>query len=369
MIKRVYLFLLALTIITAGCIAPADSQPIPKNIILLIGDGMGPNQVLAAQLTRFPKGGELVMQTFPVKTHLQTNNVEGGVTDSAAAGTALATGVLTKNGFLSMDPDGRNLKTIAEAAREQGKAAGVVSTTQITNATPASFASHVKSRKENEEIAKQMVNSGLEVLFGGGVEHFLHKSSEGSERKDDWDGIAAAKAAGYQVALTYDEFAKLSGPKAIASLSNGGLKTKSPEPSLADLTRKAIQILSQNTKGFFLMVEGGQIDWAGHSNDLENNIYQTLQFDDAVSVAYEFAKSDGNTLLIVTADHETGGLEVTPTGDGKFSHKWSTGGHTSARVPLFAYGPSSERFSDAECLTCVGNRMANLWGVEIGHTK
>lgn len=369
MVKRAYMFLLALMVVTAGCIASADSQPIPRNIILLIGDGMGPNQVLAAQLTRFPNGGKLTMQTLPVKTYIQTDNVEGKVTDSAAASTALATGVLTKNGMLGMDPEGRELKTIAQAARKQGRAAGIATTTPIAHATPAGFASHVPSRGEMTEIAKQMLNNGLEVMFGGGVEHFLHKSQEGSDRKDDWDGIAAARAKGYQVALTYGEFWNLSGPKALAPLSKGGLTTKAPEPTLADLTGKAIQILNQNPKGFLLVVEGGQIDWAGHANDLQSNIHHTLQFDDAVRRAYNFARTSGDTLVIVTADHETGGLEVSPTGGGKFDYKWTTGGHTSTKVPLYAYGPGAELFADSQCLTCIANKMASLWGVNIGHTS
>ena len=351
-----------------GALAGSSAET-PRNVILMIGDGMGTGQVLAAQLSRHGEAGRLNMQQMPVSALIETDNAAGKTTDSAAASTALATGVKTANGVLGLDPEGRPLRTILQALRDKGMAVGLVTTTTISHATPAGFAARVNSRKLEPRIAEQLIASGAHVLMGGGLENFLPKSAKGSKRSDERDLVKEARARGYQVALNPREFASLKDGRILALLQMGGLSTNPPEPSLAELTARAIRALDATGKGFFLMVEGGQIDWECHANRLEGAIDQTLKFDDAVGRALEFARRDGRTLVIVTADHETGGLTVTPKGGKKFEAKWSTGNHTSARVPLFAYGPGSGALSRAGHLVDIPRTLARLYGVEIGRTS
>lgn len=356
--------LLGLQLSCVSCVA----KETPRNVILLIGDGMGPGQVLAAQLTRHGEAEKLHMQQLPVKTMIGTDNAVGKTTDSAAASTALSTGVKTTNGALGLDPEGRPLRTILQALRDEGMAVGLVTTTPITHATPAGFASHVKSRSMEPRIAEQLISSGTHVMMGGGLENFLPKSKEGSKRSDERNLLDEARARGYQVALTPQEFASLKDGRILALLQMGGLSTNRPEPSLAEMTERAIRALDATGKGFFLMVEGGQIDWECHANRLEGAIDQTLKFDDAVGKAMEFARRDGKTLVIVTADHETGGLTITPRGGKEFDAKWSTGSHTSAKVPLWAYGPGAEALAKAADNVDIPQTLARLYGVKIGHT-
>ncbi len=308
------------------------------------------------------------MQQMPVRTLVGTDNAAGKTTDSAAASTALSTGVKTTNGALGLDPEGRPLRTILQALRDEGKAVGLVTTTAITHATPAGFASHVKSRSMEPRIAEQMVASGTHVLMGGGLEFFLPKSMQGSKRSDERDLLQEARSRGYQVALTPQEFASLKDGRILALLQMGGLSTRPPEPSLAEMTARAIRALDATGRGFFLMVEGGQIDWECHANRLEGAVDQTLKFDDAVGAALDFARRDGRTLVIVTADHETGGLEIIPKGGKEFQAKWSTGGHTSARVPLYAFGPGAEALAKAAENVDIPLTLARLYGVQIGRT-
>lgn len=323
------------------------AQQKPTNIILMIGDGMGTTQVLATRINKYGIEGKLNMEQMPVCALVTTFSANSLVTDSAAAATALATGCKTNNGMISMSPDGKKLTTVLEAAQKKKKSTGLVTTTTISDATPAAFAAHVRSRGSQDEIAKQLIENKVEILLGGGKAYFIPSTQEGSKRKDKLNLLELAKQQGYQFVETKEDLEKIKDGYVLGLFQSGFLTTSPPEPTLADLTSKAIEILSKNPNGFFLMVEGGQIDWECHLNDFEGMIKQTLDFDDAVKVASDFAENNKKTLVIVTADHETGGLTLKGRSktEEKLDINWSTIGHTPMYAPLFALGPSADLFS------------------------
>lgn len=341
-----------------------DSTSEIKNIIFLIGDGMGIPQINAARMSSAGAAGSLHIDTFPVVGLLKTHAVDGLITDSAAAGTALACGVKTQNGVIALDAEGRRVQTILEAAQKMGKATGLIATSSITHATPAVFAAHIDARHKEPEIAKQMLETRVNVLLGGGRCYFVPRSTEDSCRKDNSDLIAAARRMGYAIPETREDLFDGESNYVLGLFEMGALSQK-PQPTLAEMTRAAIQILKQNRNGFFLMVEGSQIDWRSHDNDAEGTITQMLQFDAAIEVALDFAKKEGRTLVVVTADHETGGMTIT---DGDVAGeslevKWTTLGHTGVDIPIFAYGPGADRFSGVYQNTEVPKKMAKLLGI------
>jgi len=355
------IFIVCLIILLATCVYGA-----PKNIIFFIGDGMGVAHVTGARIVSAGPGGRLNMDSMPVTGFAATYSANAIVTDSAAAGTALATGVKTNNGMIGVAPDGKRLVSILEASRDAKKSTGLATTTTISHATPASFAAHVDSRGAEDGIACQLIESHVDVLLGGGRQFFCAKNQPGSQRLDDRDVIAEAKAAGYSVVTTAEELAAIDTPKVLGLFANGYLATKEPEPSLSELTAKAIEVLSKDQDGFFLMVEGGQIDSFAHSNDFDNVVRQVIEFDRAIAVGLEFARKYGDTLVVVTADHETGGLTLKMDADGKLQPDWSSTGHTGVVVPIYAYGPGSERFAGLLDNIEIPKRMAELWNVKIG---
>jgi alkaline phosphatase len=358
----------------------AESYPLThenvRNVILCIGDGMGLSQVTLARAKAAGLGGRLCLERLPVTGLVQTYSQDSCVTDSAAAGTALACGVKTNNGMIGMTPDGQGYCTILEAAETQGMATGLVVTSTITHATPACFGAHVKSRLLEDKIAGQLVTNRINVLFGGGKKFFLPRSDSHSGRKDNTYLLAAAREAGYEYIETAEELRSATGPRLLGLFQLDALTTKSPEPSLAQLTEKAIQVLRQGPRsadasgratrrGFFLMVEGSQIDWACHNNDAKGAVRQTLLFDQAVGAAVDFALRDGRTLVIVTADHETGGLTLPGAGnenkpDTELNVRWSTRAHTGSPVPIYAIGPGALRFAGVQDNTEIPKKIAQL---------
>jgi len=345
----------------------------PKNVILLIGDGMGAAETTLARLSLGKADSALAMDSMRyaalVKTHpADVGDARGILTDSAAAATALATGHKTKNGMLGVLPDGKRVRTILEAAKAQGKSGGLVTTVTITHATPAGFAAHVDSRGDEATVAVQYLDGKIDVLMGGGEAFFMPQKAEGSKRKDDRDLLAEFRAAGYTVARTREEMLAAPRGRFLGLFNKGYMQTKPPEPSLAEMTHKALDILSANQKGFFIMVEGGQIDSAGHANDTPNSVKQTLDFDAAIAEALDFARKRGDTLVIVTADHETGGLAIVGPASGTtapFGTVWATKGHTATVVPLLADGPGAELFSGVLDNTDIPKRIARLWRAKL----
>lgn len=359
--RKLFLPLFLLVVLASSALAA------PKNVIILIGDGMGIAHVTAARIVQGGPGSRLAMDSMSISGFVTTYSANSVVTDSAAAATAIATSTKTNNGTIGLTPDGKRVKSILEAARELGKSTGLVTTTPITDATPAGFAAHVENRSQQPEIAAQLVASGVNVLFGGGRSYFIPKSVDGSWREDDRDILAEAKSSGYSVISNEAELKAASGTKLLGLFAPGYLTAEAPEPPLAELADKAIGTLSKNnSKGFFLMVEGGQIDTKSHANDFDGMVKQLLDFDRAVACALDFARKDGNTLVIVTADHETGGLTLPKDDAGKLKPSWSSGGHSAVVVPLYAYGPSALSFAGLKDNTEISMTIAKMWKTTIG---
>ncbi len=293
-----------------------------KNVILMIGDGMGPAQVQIAWLYAARQLGKNLAMTEVMDSghtaYLVNDTADSTVTESAAAAVQMATGVKVNAKTIGIGPDGKVLETILEMARGRGKSTGLVTTSGITDATPAGFVTHVEKRSEEEKIAEQLIKSDVNILFGGRAVFFLPETEKG-KRKDARNLILEAKQNGYEFVSTSDEMEGSQGKKILGLFNEANMlfeidRRDSCEPSLAQMTSKALNVLSKDTNGFFLMVEAGRIDHAAHHNDIAALISDLLAFDEAVKVAYDFQKSHPDTLLMMTADHETGGVVVLPYG-------------------------------------------------------
>ena len=320
----------------------SEDKNIPKNIILFIGDGIGVGHISAAKIMK----GTLNIEQCKTVGLLTTRPIEGFLATSESSTTPLATGVNSKLWYISISPSKEPLKTVLEYAEEKGKSTGIVVTSSVVDATPACFVAHTDSRKKTGVIAESTVNSGVDVLFGGGLKYFLPSQTADSAGEDNKNLIAQLEKR-YPVVTTTEGFRKLGTPKgAYGFLAVDNLPgSNEREISLAEMTRKAIEILSTNENGFFLMVESSQIDWGSHRGDSDGIIRETIDLDHAVGAGLEFAKRDGNTLVVVTSDHETGGYCFTDGSTEKHSIRiaiCATSGHTGTMVPLFAYGPGSE---------------------------
>ncbi|MDD4189842.1 MAG: alkaline phosphatase [Mangrovibacterium sp.] len=309
----------------------------PKNIILMIGDGMGVTQVYAGFTAN---KGHLFLENMKTIGFSKTYSASGYITDSAAGGTALATGVKTYNGAIGIDAEGNPVKTILEYAEEKGKSTGLVATAAVNHATPAAFIAHRKDRGMYEDIAADFLKTDIDVFIGGGYKYF-------TERKDGRDLVEELKQKGYNVEQEMKNVAGVKSEKLAGLVASEHLPHAGERNGMLPLaTKTAIDILSRNKNGFFLMVEGSQIDWGGHQNNVSYIAEEMLDFDRAIGKALDFAAKDGKTLIIVTADHETGGFSIFG-GDinaGVVTGGFNTGGHTGVMVPVFAYGPGAREF-------------------------
>lgn len=349
--------------------APPDSRerlPLvvdgpPRKVILLIGDGMGTAQVAAARYAALGPQGRLHMERMPVTGFLATHPADALITDSAAAGTAMACGVKTRNGCVAVSPEGEEHVSILELARDAGLATGLVATSTVTHATPACFAAHELHRADEDRIAVDMAGSAVDVILGGGRCYWLPASMAGSARKDELDLLGMMSRRGYAVVTDRAGMAATQTGRMLGLFRRGSLRAEGStdeEPSLREMTAKAISLLDLDPEGFFLMVEGSQIDWAGHEGDAEGVVRQTLRFDEAVAEALAFALADGQTLVIVTADHETGGLSL--LGEETMRMEFATDHHSAIPVPLFAYGPGALQFTGLLDNTELAVRLAAL---------
>jgi len=326
-----------------------------RNVILMIGDGMGVAQVFAGMTAN---NDRLYIDQMPVVGFQKTKAKKKYRTDSAAAGSALATGKKTHYTSISVDEEGNPNPTILEYASGNGYATGLVVACKVTHATPAVFIAHVSKRNQYEDIAKFFVSDSIDVFFGGGSDDFFKRKSGGNLR-------SALKAKGFQIVQQMDSLSVIKRGK-VAGLFAGGHMDSYPERGefLPNASDKAIEILNQDDRGFFMMIEGSQIDWACHDNDLAYEVREMLDFDRTVGEVLKFAAQDGHTLVIVTADHETGGMSVI-NGDpahGMVEAKFNTGGHSSLMVPVFAYGPGAEKFSGIYENTAIFDKMMEAFG-------
>ena len=334
------LIILGAAIVSCGTSNKLSSKGTPeiKNIILMIGDGMGLPDVYAAMTVSDKPLNIERCKYIGLQTTFSADNY---ITDSAAAGTALATGDKTKNGAIGVDSLGNIVKSILEIAEEHGLATGLVSTSSITDATPASFIAHQLSRTSHEAIALDFLKTDIDVFIGGGYDDF-------GKRTDKLNLLDSLKFRGYEVDTSMDMIMKSASGK-LAGLTapfNNPVRLKGRGDMLPESASKAIEILSKNKKGFFLMVEGSEIDKVAHQNLTDTLIDETLDFDKAVGVALDFAKNEGHTLVVITADHETGGVTIID-GDKK-THtvklNFSSKGHTAVFVPVYAYGAGADKF-------------------------
>lgn len=338
----------------------------PRNVILLIGDGMGFNHVAVARERAVGFGGRLYMEQMPITGIMRTHSADSLVTDSAAAATALACGVKTYSYGVGITADGTAWKSILNIARNRGYRTGLVATSRITHATPAPFAANVENRGMEAEIASQMLENRVGILFGGGRKHWLPKPT--GSRDDERNLIEEARQAGYEIVHNRQDLAQLKSGPALGLFADDAMTTFAPEPMLDEMTRAAIDLLSGKSKEwfapqpkFFIVIEGSQIDWAGHANDTDNTVRQTLLFDLAVREALDFAARDKRTLVIVTSDHETGGLLLKSKGN-ELLPDWNSTDHTAADMPIYAYGPGSTRFSGTRDITEIPKIIAELLG-------
>ncbi len=322
----------------------------------MIGDGMGVAQIYAGLTAN--KGSLNLEKCTAIGFH-KNQSSDSYVTDSAAGATAFACGEKTYNGAISVDVNKKPLPTILEIAERNRLATGLVATCSSTHATPACFIAHQPSRSLDEAIAHDFLKTDVDVFIGGGRKFF-------EKRADGKNLIDSLKARGYQIANSIKEVTKVSKGKLAAFLADEQQQkfSEGRGDQLVRSTETALQILSQNPKGMFLMIEGSQIDWGGHADDTQYIINEMLDFDNAIGKVLDFAKKDGNTLVIITADHETGGFSLND-GDmktGRVDGKFTTKDHTGVMIPVFAYGPGAENFIGIYENTAIFHKMINAFG-------
>ncbi|HNW49510.1 MAG TPA: alkaline phosphatase [Prolixibacteraceae bacterium] len=326
------------TFYSANTFEQTAVKKVPRNVILMIGDGMGISQISAAL---FANQGSLFLNNFRYCGYSQTQSADNFITDSSAGGTALSCGERTNNGYVAVDTKKCKLKTILEYAEGKGLKTGLVSTSSITHATPASFIAHQESRGSYEDIASDFLKTDIDLFIGGGYKHF-------TQRADGKNLIDSLTAKGYSVFTCLDSLeAKNNGKIACLTASEHNGRVSERKDMLPKATRLAVKNLANGDQGFFLMVEGSQIDMGGHQNDVQYIVEEMLDFDQSIGEALKFASANKETLIIVTADHETGGLALLGGNekDGQVKAGFATGNHSGVLVPVFAYGPGANQFT------------------------
>ncbi|MBI5511042.1 MAG: alkaline phosphatase [Deltaproteobacteria bacterium] len=347
---------------------PANGAGLPPSFILMVGDGMGFEHLRAAGGFASGVFGALAMEQLPYGGRVITSSLSG-VTDSAAAATTMGSGVKTYNGRVGEDREGDRVVSLIELARARGLGTGIVTTAALNDATPAGFSAHQPSRSDLLAIAdEQALASGVDVLLGGGAQYYLPAGDD--SLRADGGLVQPLTDAGYLIVRTALELEAAAPARRLVGLFAPNHMTygvdraaDTTEPTLEAMTAAALQALSLSGRGFFLLVEGGLIDKASHGSDLERAVIETLAFDRTVALVAEFCAQQPNATLVVTADHETGGLEVLSSqGAGVLpSVSWRWGSHTNTRVPVFALGPGAALFDGAS----VDNRFVAALGVSI----
>ena len=366
--KKLFL-LLMLPLVAFGVSGCAEKEPEVKNIIIMIGDGMGLAQASLTQIenkyapTAFDRAQNVALQ----KTYSANNRV----TDSAASGTALATGYKTNNSTLGQTPDGTPVESIMTKGERVGYASGIVVTCYVNHATPAAFYAHRESRNDNEGIITDFMASDLDVLFGGGTRFFNEHFS-----KQNKNYVDELKAKGYNVLSEQSEMASVSEGNVVGLFAetNIPLMRNGRGDYLPKATAKALEILTNNVEkqgkeGFVLMIEGSQIDGEGHGNNIEGVLAETRDFAAAMNVAMDYADAHPGTLVVVTGDHETGGLSI-PSNKTDFtlpesgiSYGFSTTGHTGIMLPIYLYGTGADRINGIMENTELSQALQRMIGV------
>ena len=388
--KKASVAIALLAVLAVTSCSSAKDDPQVKNVIYLIGDGMGFGAVTSLLLAEDSVTG---FEQAPVIGLNETCSANNYVTDSPAGGTALAAGVRTKNGYCGLDPEGNRMTTILHKAQAMGKKTGIVVNTTLTEATPAAFYAGVTSRRMTYEIAEQFTVSGVDVAIGSGLDHFI-------SRPDSLDLTATLIDNGYDVYLNWsavlntpsDKFIGIlpmadvhrqeSGRKeagaaaghevclaarlASASEDAGASDLSEPTVYLQKASAKALDVLSRNSdNGYFLMIESALIDGYGHNNDSEGMIAEMKEFDALLRQLVAYVDQHPETLLVVTADHETGGTWLNYTGyevggSSPVAMSYSTRGHSGVVVPIFAYGEGAEAFAGVMKNTDIPKKIEQL---------
>lgn len=327
-----------------------------KNVILMIGDGMSLMHVYSAWTAN---RGKLFLDNCQSVGLSKTYCADKLITDSGAGGTALATGQKTNYHYVGVDTQGRPLESLIDLASDKGKSTGLAVTCRLWDATPADFCCHNSDRDAEAAVVTGYVDCKADYVFGGGAQLF-------ENREDGRDLFKELRDKGYQTPRSWEDLVAIKSGKVFAV----PYPKDTPLPAergdlLARASLKGIDLLDQNKNGFFMMIEGSQLDDYGHFNDLDLLMQETHDFDRTIGAIYEWAAKDGETLVVVTADHETGGLTLVD-GDlqeGKIVCKFSTGGHSGVMVPVYAFGPGAEEFTGIYENTAVFDKIKKLLGL------
>ncbi len=309
-----------------------------KNIILMIGDGMSLTHVYT---TWVANKGKLWLDNAPVTGLHRTYAADRLITDSGAGGTAMACGQKTNYHMVGTDVNGNPLPSILDFAKEENLSTGIVVTCRLTDATPADFACNNPDRDLAYEIAADYTESGVDFIFGGGSKYF-------ENRPDNRNIFNEMSRLGYSTPRNKDDLENISSGKVFAVLDSLDLPVPAKRGDiLEEASMKAVDLLSQNDNGFFLMIEGSQIDDYGHFNDIDLLMQEMADFDKTIGKVMEWAAKDGETLVVITADHQTGGLTLLDGNieKGEVTVNFSSGGHTGIMVPVYAFGPGADEFT------------------------
>jgi alkaline phosphatase len=327
-----------------------------KNVILMIGDGMSLMHIYSAWTAN---RGKLYLDNCQTVGLSKTYCADKLITDSGAGGTAMACGQKTNYHSVGVDTQGRPLKSLVDLAAAKGKSSGMAVTCRLWDATPADFCCHNVDREAEADITADYVNSPVDYVFGGGAKLF-------ENRADGRNLFAELQAKGYQTPRSWNELSAIRSGKVFAVPYD----VDTPLPAergdlLARASLKGIELLNQNKNGFFMMIEGSQLDDYGHFNDLDMLMQETYDFDRTIGAIYKWAAQDGETLVVVTADHETGGLTLVDGNlqAGKIVCKFSTGGHSGVMVPVYAFGPGAEAFTGIYENTAIFDKIKKLLGL------
>lgn len=356
MILRVLVPFLVLLAVAPAAAAQRPTDP-PRRVVLIVADGAGLAQWSAARIA----GHELAVDDFPVVGLVDSRNLTGPEPESASAATAFATGIRTYRRAIGVGPDSLPRRSIVESAERAGLATGLVTTTDIYDATPAAFVAHVVNRDLVQDIARQMTESGVDVLMGDGGWAF------GPELRADRRDLAAVLARTHTVVRDPAALAGvrsaptrgLVGFFALDSVLDPALR----RPSLEEMGRTALAVLDRNPRGFFLLLENERTDDAGHHHvPMRTLVDEVLEVDRAVRAALAYRRRRPDTLVVVAGDHETGGLAIVPDGDG-YRAEWSSTDHTATLVPIFAVGPGAERFGGVHSAPEIGRELFAALGL------
>jgi len=347
--KKILFFLITISFFLSFNLNSQEKKNL--NVILMIGDGMGMSQITSGM---YSLNNRTSLEKMPHIGISKTHSFNSLVTDSAAAGTAIACGEKTINGTIGINPQNKQLKSILEISKDYGYKTGIIATSSIVHATPAAFYANVISRNQYEDIALQLSQNEVDFFVGGGRDYFTKRNDKRNLIKEmsDYDFVYSIKKFKESTSNKIGFFTSLGDPYRIID----GRK-----PKLSDAIEAMLDKISSYENPFFLVVESSQIDWAGHANDFNWIKAEFQEFDEAIQSAINFSNKNKNTLIIVTADHETGGLAITSGKVRRFTMrtKWGTIGHTAEMVPVFSTGPKSEDFSGIYDNTDIFKKILN----------